>query len=162
MRKFLKYFLTFLLGLLIGTVGLVAIFFFAVAAVEDPTEEIEVQENSVISLKLPVVIEDRVEEDDISKVFNLLSNTSNLGLNELTSLFNRASEDRNIKGIYLDAGLYAGGYATAKEIRDLILNFRKTDKFIYSYSENYTEQGYYIASACDSIFLNPKIGRAHV
>ena len=78
MRGFLKYFLTFLLGLLIGTVGLVAIFFFAVAAVEDPTEEIEVQENSVISLKLPVVIEDRVEEDDISKVLNLLSNTSNL------------------------------------------------------------------------------------
>jgi len=155
MRGFLKYFLTFLLGLLIGTVGLVAIFFFAVASVENPTEEIEVQENSVISLKLPVVIEDRVEEDDISKVFNLLSNTSNLGLNELTSLFNRASEDKNIKGIYLDAGLYAGGYATAKEIRNLIHDFRKTDKFIYSYSENYTEQGYYIASACDSIFLNP-------
>ena len=155
MRKFLKYFLTFLLGLLIGTAGLVAIFVFAVASVEDSTEEVEVHENSVISLKLSAVIEDRVEEDEFSKVFNLISNTSNLGLNELTLLFKRAAIDKNINGIYLDAGLYAGGYATANEIRNLIHDFRNTDKFIYCYSENYTEQGYYIASACDSIFLNP-------
>lgn len=156
MRKFLKYFLTFLLGLLIGTAGLVAIFVFAVASVEDSTEEVEVHENSVISLKLSAVIEDRVEEDEFSKVFNLISNTSNLGLNELTLLFKRAAIDKNINGIYLDAGLYAGGYATANEIRNLIHDFRNTDKFIYCYSENYTEQGYYIASACDSIFFEPK------
>lgn len=56
----------------------------------------------------------------------------------------------------MDCGSYAGGMATAEEIRNAILQFRKTGKPVTAYSGLYSELGYYIASACDKVICNPR------
>lgn len=144
-----------MLGLFVGLLGLVVITIISIGSLDKSTEPVEIKDNTVITLYLPSAINDRSEEDELTKLLQILSKDNSLGLNQITETFERAREDKKIKGIYLNPGMFSGGYGFAREIRNSILEFKESGKFIFSYSENYTEQGYYIASACDQVYLNP-------
>ncbi len=79
-----------------------------------------------------------------------------IGLLQLKKALTHAKGDAAISGIYLDVSFFQGGYAGAKEIRESILNFRKSGKWVVAYSEMYSEASYYLASSADKIFLNPE------
>jgi len=61
-----------------------------------------------------------------------------------------------IKGIYLEVSMFRGGYAVAKEIRESLIDFKKSGKWVVAYSEFFSEASYYIASAADKVYLNPE------
>ncbi len=81
-----------------------------------------------------------------------------IGLTEIVEAIEKAKTDNNIKGIYLEMGLNPNGLATTSVIREALLDFRKSGKFVYAYGEVASQKSYYLATAADQIFLNPSGG----
>ena len=114
----------------------------------------EVSNNSVMVLNLSGVIDEQGQEDFLG---TLTGNTmSNLGLDNMLSAIKKAKDNDKIKGIYIEAGILQAGYATMQEIRNALLDFKKKGKWIVAYGDTYTQGTYYIASAADKVYLNPK------
>ena len=105
-------------------------------------------------LNLSGVIDEQGQEDFLGA---LTGNTmSNLGLDNMLSAIKKAKDNDKIKGIYIEAGILQAGYATMQEIRNALLDFKKKGKWIVAYGDTYTQGTYYIASAADKVYLNPK------
>jgi protease-4 len=78
-----------------------------------------------------------------------------IGLNHVMKNIQAAAQNPNIVGIYLYNGNLSAGYAMMKEVRDALLEFKKTGKFIVAYADYYTQSNYYLASVANKIMLNP-------
>jgi protease-4 len=157
MKRFLKYFLVLIAGFALGIVTLIIIFAVAISSFSLNNKDVtNIEENSILTLTLPTELKDQGEGNPFSELFGNSDDESSLGLNQIKEAFSRASKDSKIKGIVLMPGLYSSGLANADEIRSYIAEFKKTQKWIIAYGEIYTEQGYYIASACNETYLNPK------
>jgi len=87
---------------------------------------------------------------------NMFKTTNVPGLLETLDLLKKASEDDAISGIYLDMSDVPSGIATAEELRNGLLEFKKSGKFIYAYGEVYSQKAYYLASVADQICINPE------
>jgi len=81
---------------------------------------------------------------------------SAMGLNDIVGAIRRAKNDDKIKGIYIDSRMLSASMATLAEIRQELLNFKESNKFIVSYADTYTQGGYYLASVADKVALNPQ------
>ncbi|MEZ2444381.1 signal peptide peptidase SppA [Chitinophaga sp. RCC_12] len=80
------------------------------------------------------------------------------GLYQTVRLIEHAADDDNIKGIYLKVNGNPNGFASTEEFRNALLRFRKSKKFVYAYGEVMDQNAYYLASAADKVYLNPKGG----
>ena len=71
-----------------------------------------------------------------------------------------AAKNSNINGILLELDEFVGpsGWASLKEIRDALITFKNSGKFIWSYSSNLSQPAYYLASTSDSILIYPQTG----
>ena len=78
-----------------------------------------------------------------------------MGLNEILNAIEVAKEDDDIKGISINNNFTLAGYAQTQEIRRALQDFKKSGKFVYTYSDFYMQKDYYLASVSDSIFINP-------
>ncbi len=78
-----------------------------------------------------------------------------IGLAQLKTTLEAAAKDTKIKGILLEATFPQTGYANIEEARNLLLQFKKSGKFIISYGEFYEEKGYYLSTAANELYLNP-------
>lgn len=115
-------------------------------------KKLVVKENSVLHMELSGEIGDYTYADFNPGSFSI---NKKFGLYEILEGLKIAKEDKNIEGIFLNCGDLNAGMATTKEIRDGLLDFKTSGKFIYAYSENYSKKAYYVASAADSIFVFP-------
>jgi protease-4 len=79
-----------------------------------------------------------------------------LGLNDILASIKKGKNDDNIKGIFLDESYMMQGQATTEEIRNALIDFKKSGKFVVAYSEIYTQGFYYLASVADKVYMNPK------
>lgn len=111
-----------------------------------------VKDNSVLVLDLSAPIQERAVEMPFD--FGKYAQQS-VGLDNILAAIKSAAGDSKIKGIYLKAQSAGGAPATNKAIRDALLEFKKSGKFIYSYGDIYTQNGYYLATAADKVLLNP-------
>lgn len=128
------------------------------SAMNSSEAEFEVKENSVLKLDLNrEIVENASTEDnpfaDLAGPF--LSNSESVGLIQIISALERARVDKNIKGVYIDVSFPMAGYAQLTEIRDALEKFKKSGKFVYTYSNAYSEKAYYLASISDKVYLNP-------
>ena len=120
-------------------------------------EVVIVPANSVLQLKLNDEITDRSSSNPFNNFdFSSFNTTKSPGLNEILQNIKKAKTDDNIKGIFLDLGTIPSGIATIEEIRNALLDFKSSKKFIVSYSEEYTQKAYYIASVSDKVYLYPE------
>ena len=114
----------------------------------------------------PVVTENTVLELDLSSPIPEITgnietsglnynNVGVLGLNSITQLIDHAAKDKKVKGILINNSSVGGGQATLSSIRESLLEFKESGKFIYAYSDIYSQSAYYVGSTADSIFLNP-------
>jgi protease IV len=121
------------------------------------SEETTIKVNSVFVIDLSGQIVERSEDNPFASLMGKYADkTSETGLNDLLSAIKKAKNNENIKGIYLEGGTLAASPATAREIRQALIDFKKSGKFIYAYGSTYTQGAYYIASIADKIFLNPQ------
>ena len=155
MKDFLKFTLATITGLIVTSVILFFIsivVFFSIASSSE--SETEVSKNSVMMLDLKGTLEERSQNNP----FDILMKDDNakIGLDDILSSIQKAKENDNIKGIYIQAGSFAGGYASMEEIRKALLDFKKSGKFIVAYGDQYSQRLYYLASVADKVILNPK------
>lgn len=119
-------------------------------------EKFTLQENSVLNLRLDGSITERTPEQDPFTSMIGADYPSVMGLNDIVGAIRKAKNDDKIKGIYIDSRMLSASMATLAEIRQELLNFKESDKFIVSYADTYTQGGYYLASVADKVALNPQ------
>lgn len=74
---------------------------------------------------------------------------------DIIRTINAAKEDDKIKGISLKVSSFIGGASQLTDIRNALVDFKESGKFIYAYSHNSTQGAYVLNSVADSIFQNP-------
>lgn len=156
MKSFLKYTLATICGILILMVALGIIFMITlVGMVAASSSTTKVNENSVFVLKLKGMVSERADDESPLNLLLGQADMEAVGLDDIVASINKAKENDDIKGIYLEGGEM--GYdspATAQQIRDALASFKESGKWIIAYADNYTQGSYYIASVADSLFLN--------
>ena len=160
MKSFLKYVLATITGIVIATV----ILFIVIAGIigslisSASTDAAPVvADNSVLYITLNHEIKERSETNPLEGVdIPGFGTTKTLGLDDILERIQSAKSDSKIKGIYLNISGVNTGFATLQEIRDALIDFKASKKFIVSYSEGYTQKAYYLASVADKIYLNPE------
>ena len=116
-----------------------------------------VKPNSVLYMKLDYEIPDQSNDDGFSNIdFSTMESKDATGLNEILRNIEYAKTDPNIKGIYLELSSIPTSTATLQELRNKLIEFKESGKFIISYAENYSQTAYYIGSVADKVYLNPE------
>lgn len=160
MFSFLKKITTSCLGMLLGMILSIALLFGILAVVLSSIESTsfsstppKLSDSSVLHLKLEGNVVEREEETPLSFIQEEIRE---LGLEEIRRVVQFSTYSHQIKAIYLEVGNLIISPAAADEIRQLLLQFRESGKTIIAYADNYTQNGYYIASVANRVFINPQ------
>lgn len=156
MRDFLKYTLATLAGLFIfGFITFICLLF-SIIGMFSTSETTEIADHSVLVLKLNGTLADHTIEDN--DVMSMLMGQVKpaQGLDNIRKAIQKAKECEQIKGIYIEANTLEGSPATLQSLRDILLDFKKTGKFVVAYADTYQQGAYYVASAADKVWINPK------
>lgn len=160
MKEFFKFVFASMLGFTLSFfVVLMLLILIVTAMVSTAANDGKVSPaaNSIMHISLDYPIKERTDKNPFSELnFMGFENKKTLGLNEILKGIEDAKSDDHIKGIYLDASSLAAGFASIEEIRNALLDFKKSGKFILAYSEVYSQGAYYLATAADKIYLNPE------
>lgn len=155
MKQFFKYTLATMCG--IAFLAILAGIFFMILLVSllaNDSAPVKAEKNSVFVLKLDGYVTERAEEG--TPLDNVLgtADMSVYGLDDIVKAIRIAKDEDNIKGIYIEGGATAyDAPATAQQVRDALVDFKSSGKWIIAYAEQYLQSSYYVASAADSVFL---------
>ena len=155
MKDFLKYTLATIVGLIacviiisvISAVSIVGI----VASAETTTA---INDSCIFKLELKGTVTERLAENPFASIMS--EEQTALGLDDILASIQKAADNAYIKGIYLEAGGIMASPASTEEIRNALLRFKQTGKFVVAYGGSYTETDYYICSVADKVILNPQ------
>ncbi len=157
MKEFFKFMFASFIGTLL-TLLIVFIFFGMIAGIVAMAEkeEVKIDENTILHIKWETPIQDRSSENPFEG-FDFMSMQSKkpMGLNDILKNIEKAANDPDISGIFLDMETIPAGSSTTEEIRNKLLEFKESGKFILSYANNYDQKAYYLASLADEIYMNP-------
>ncbi len=159
MKQFFKFTLATVVGIIITTlIGFFFLFGIIGIIASSSDKPTELKENSIYQLELNGEIVERSEENPLEDIFADILNQKSLkmGLDDILANIDKAKNNDNIVGIYLKIDATSAGYATIKEIRDALKDFKKSGKFIVAYADSYTQKMYYLASVADKIYINPE------
>src|SRR5215813_111194 len=137
-------------GVLLG-LTLIVVFGIAIIVSAIRGERVSIQDNSVLALKISGSMPDFVPDDPFRRIFG--GQPQSLG--SLLAQFRKAKVDKRISAVLLDIDISEAGWAKAEEIRSAIEDFRSSGKPVYAYMETGLNKDYYIATACDKIFVPP-------
>lgn len=163
MKDFWKMFLAALLAIIVGSIvtGLLSFLFFIFTMAQIASfsslqgeSEYVVPNHSVLRLDFTEVKEVTYRNPWDSYLNN--GNDQAVSLTQLLNAIDNAKKNPKIDGIYLTASAPVAGMASLSEIRQRLLDFRKSGKFVVAYADNYAQAGYYLASAADELYLNPQ------
>ena len=115
-----------------------------------------IEDNSILRINLSGVMQERSESNPFAMLMG--EEAEGLSLEDAVAALDKAAKNEKIKGVYIDAGLLAASPAMAQELRQAIVKFKKSGKWVIAYGERYSKMGYYVASAADEVLLNPSGG----
>lgn len=151
----MKHFIKIVTGSCLGTlialllVSLIIGVYFTFAS-KPPSE---LNKESVLLLDLTTFIPEKT--GNVSQGQFEFSTETYVGLNSIKKILKQSAEDPKISGILIKSPYAMGGQSTLLEIRNAILNFKESGKYVYSYSDYYSQSAYWLATASDSLWLNP-------
>ena len=156
MKDFMKQAFATVVGILIFTVAMGIIGVISILGMVASTESTpKVKDNSVLVLNLNGVMQERAEDDFYG--FLTGGEMSSLGLDELTEAIDKAKADDNVKGIYIEASMFApDGPASVQALRNKLVEFKKSGKWIVAYGDQYTQSAYWLCSVADKVIVNPE------
>ncbi len=158
MKQFFKFSLASFLGSLVVLILFFFLFFGIVGVISSigKKKDFSVKENTVLKLDFKSPIIDRASDNPF-ETFDYFSGRpqSMMGLNDVIKNIQKAKADDKIKGIFLDLSFINAGWATIGEIRNALIDFKDSGKFIIAYGEMFTQNAYYLASVADELYLNP-------
>ena len=164
MKDFWKMFLAALLAIIVGSIvtGLLSFLFFIFTIAQIASfsslqgeSEYVVPNHSVLRLDFTEVKE-VTYRNPWDSYLNDGGNGQAVSLTQLLNAIDNAKKNPKIDGIYLTASAPVAGMASLSDIRQRLLDFRKSGKFVVAYADNYAQAGYYLASAADELYLNPQ------
>lgn len=155
MKDFFKYMSATVVGLIVftlltGVIGAMCI----VGMIASGSSAKDVSDNSVMVLNMSGMLDERSESSFMDELNG--GTVGTIGLDDVLEAISKAKDNDKIKGIYIEAGmLSADSYASLAAIRNALLDFKKSGKWIVAYGDVYTQGTYYVASVADKVFLNP-------
>lgn len=156
MKSFFKYLFATILGLFIFSIIWVVIFFGIIGAAMSGSKEVKISDNSVFELKLEGILVERHKNDVISSFASEInSSVSEIALDDIMASIDKATDNDNIKGIYLHIGDFSASVASLQEIYNGLERFKKTGRFIVAYADSYGNGTYYLSSIADKVYMNP-------
>ncbi|HWZ35358.1 MAG TPA: signal peptide peptidase SppA, partial [Mucilaginibacter sp.] len=156
MKQFFKFVLATVVGIILSTVIFILVLVGLIAgASSDKTAQVDA--NSILHIEIKYPIAERTANNPLANLSFLgLDGDKSIGLKDILANIKKAKTDNNIKGILLDESYMLSGQATTEEIRNALIDFKKSGKFVIAYAEVYTKGFYYLASVADKIYINPK------
>ncbi len=160
MKQFFKIVLGSMVGFFIAaglfTVLMIVIIIGMVASGKKSSKT-EAEAHSVLVLSLSKPIGERMNYSDINiSSLSHLNTAKNLGLKEIIANIRKAKNDEFITGIFIDARMVNAGWATLEAVRKELIDFKQSKKFVVAYGEMMTQKSYYVASAADKVYINPR------
>ena len=155
MKSFLKTTFACIIGTCIAGIVLFWLFIGIIMsfATLSTTSNYTSKENTVLRLELKGELPERTKDDPL----NFLSSEEyipNTGLDDILKAIQLAKWDNNIKGIYLDIMNFTSGYASIEEIRNALIDFKESGKFVVAYADMYSQREYYLATTADRVLMN--------
>lgn len=154
MKQFLKYVCATVVGLLITFCIFTVICFTVIASVAATSDSTDISDGSVLVVKLNGDIVEHVGGDDVNRMMGVTP--SSQGVDDIVTAIDAAAKEPNIKGIYVESGMMLSDYSALREIRNALLRFKTSKKWIVSYGDSYTQGTYYVCSAADKVWMNPE------
>ncbi|MFM9911586.1 MAG: signal peptide peptidase SppA [Chitinophagaceae bacterium] len=156
MSSFFKFFFASILALLVfGLVGIL-ILLGIISSLATPAKE-HIDDKAVLVLDLSTPFMERAVENPLGSLggndqYDIPS------LYDVVRIISQAEKDSSIKGIYIKCGTNLNGFGSSEDIRNALLHFKTSKKFIYAYADVITQGGYYVANVADKIYCNPRGG----
>jgi protease-4 len=159
MKQFFKFMFASMLGFSL-TIFVVILLFIglisAIASAGSDDEAPKIADNTVLHIQFENAIQDRPSNNPLENIdFNTFENNTPMSLKNILDNIKKAKSDERIEGIYLDISMLQANMASVEEIRNELVDFKESGKFIVSYSENFGQSEYYLSSVADEIYLNP-------
>jgi len=164
MKGFFKYVFASMIGFVLAYIVIAIIMISIIAGITSHysnkfsknEQESIVKEKSILMLDLNKVLVERVDDMPFSEFSFIDNETFPIGLKDVMDKIKKAKEDPNISGIYLNTSIQPASLAMLNELRNVLIDFKKSKKFIYTYSEVMTQGAYFIASVSDKIYIQPE------
>lgn len=154
MRSFLKFFLAALLAIIVFTgIGFVMLLVFISAL--SSSDKVSIDPKSVLVLDLSQTFSDRRQDNTISKLSGDAS-LETVPLFDVIRLIHHAKTDSSIRAIYIKSNENANGFAASEELRNALIDFRQSKKFVVAYGETISQKAYYVANTAEKIYCNPE------
>lgn len=156
MKSFFKTFLASFLGSAV-LLGVIIIFMITslIASIANSSEtNVTLKPKTVLYMNLNYDIPERTTNNNFQALFNV-KDMDMAGMNDILNNIDAAATDPNIEGIFLDLSTIGTSTANIEEIRNRLISFKESGKFIISYGETYTQSAYYLASISDKIYMLP-------
>jgi protease IV len=158
MKNFLVYTLATITGIVLASILFFIIILASVSVmVASGDKAVSVTDNTILVLKSGVQIPDKGDPSPWSG-FDLssMSFAPTPGLNDILGNIKKATNDKKISGILIENGLMSPGWATTEEIRNALLKFKESGKFVIAYSDYImTQEGYFLSTSANKIYINP-------
>lgn len=138
-----------IIGLVVVAIGVFGLMIGMFLSSFETEQHVDVTDKTVLVLDLSKGI----PEYDPPKALSFGSDESGPSLRDIVASIKRAKTDDNIHGIYIRSGIAAAGMAKLSEVREALIDFKSSKKFIYAYAEMGTKGGYYMATVADSIIM---------
>lgn len=157
MKQFFKFMFASMLGFFLTWIIVFVIFAgIVVSSISmGKDKSAKIKSKSILEITLNAPVEERSGNNPFENfdLGNMKSNQA-LGLDKILKSIKEAEKDPNIEGIFLNLSDIQAAPATIEAIRNGLLNFKKSKKFIVSYADNYSQRAYYLATVSDKIYLN--------
>ncbi len=155
MKDFLKFTLASVVGVVLaGIVFTILGIATMVGMMTASDTETLVKEQSVFVLDFNGTLSERVQDNPFQQLLG--EETTSYGLNDVLASIRKAKENENIMGICLTPKYLEAAYASLEEIRDALVDFKTSGKFIVAYADQYTQSMYYLCSVADKVIVNPQ------
>jgi len=156
MRQFVKYVLATITGIFLMMV-VFGIFIFSVATglASSVNKKVAMPDNTILELEIKNMIVDNSSDDPFQYFIAGGQDLSSTSVSKIRNTLRQAKGDDKVKGVFLKIGPFDGGFASLQEIRQSISDFKTSGKFVYAHADYLDEKGFYLASAADSLFMNP-------
>lgn len=156
MKDFLKYTMATVVGIILASIITTVISIVSIAGMmaSEGTGS-PVTENSILRIKLQGELVERAGEGNPLDILNQGEETT-IGLDQALEALEKAAANDKVKGIYLEGGILTATPAELQELRQGLLKFKESGKWIVAYGDRFVARGaYYLCSVADEIILNP-------
>ena len=156
MKEFFKYMAATMCGIILLTIiGILLFGITIMSMIGSNSPVVKAKEHSVFVLRLNGTVSERAESGGLMDIIVGEAGMDNLGLDDILLAIQRARDEENIKGIFIEGGLVTfDSPATAQQVRDALQDFRKSGKWVVAFGDQLMQAGYYVCSVADSLFLN--------